>query len=95
MEEKFELGNVYLTAGVSNKVQESTNFAKFVLKSLEKHHSGVWGDLCDEDKEMNEDALKSGLDRLFSKYNYDGEISIYIITEWNRQVTTILFPEEY
>ena len=48
---------------------------------------------------MNDDSLeaeKSGgfVDRLFSSYETDiGKI--YIITEYDRSVTTILLPEEY
>lgn len=43
---------------------------------------------------MNDDAVKNGDDRIFARYNNE-EGDIYIITEWNREVTTILFPSEY
>lgn len=92
---KFKLGKVLLTRGVNDMVASNGKFAKFVAKSFTRHCNGDWGDLCEEDKEMNESGLKNGDDRLFSKYNYDDETSIYIITEWDRSATTILFPEEY
>lgn len=46
---------------------------------------------------MNEQALESGEDRLFSAYIYNKETNekIWIITEWDRSVTTILFPSDY
>ena len=92
---KFNLGQVVMTNGVDNLIDEDDDFARFVAKSFIRHCNGDWGDLCEEDKAMNESALKNGDDRLFSKYNYDDGISIYIITEWDRSATTILFPDEY
>ena len=90
-----QIGKLYLTAGVNNLVADDKSFAKFISKSLARHMVGDWGDLCDEDKEMNDSALKNNDDRLFSKYIYNDEFSIYIITEWDRSATTILFPDEY
>lgn len=92
---KFQLGQVVMTNGVNNLVAEDGEFARFVAKSFIRHCNGDWGDLCEEDKEMNEQALFNGDDRLFSKYNYDDGTSIYIITEWDGSATTILFPDEY
>jgi hypothetical protein len=34
-------------------------------------------------------------DRLLSAYEHKTFPKIYIITEWDRSVTTILFPNEY
>ena len=60
---------------------------------LARHLAGDWGDLCEEDKAENELSLKEGF-RLLSAY--ETEIGkIWIITEADRSVTTILFPSEY
>lgn len=91
---KFKIGQTVMTNGVSEALMNDNAFSKFVAKSFTRHCNGDWGDLCDEDKKSNEDALKYG-ERLLSKYNYNDDVSIYIITEWDRSVTTILFPEEY
>ena len=91
---KFNLGQVVMTNGIARAIETNKKFASFVSKSFARHCNGDWGDLCEEDKEMNERALKYGDDRLFSKY-VDGNYDIYIITEWDRSVTTILFPDEY
>jgi hypothetical protein len=56
--------------------------------------AGDWGDVCDDDRVANELALLGG-ERLFSVYKGEGLPKIWVITEWNRSVTTILFPEEY
>lgn len=92
---KFAIGMTVMTRGVDSLIQQDKNFAKFVAHSFARHVSGDWGDLGKEDKHLNDLGLKNGDDRLFSKYNYNDEISIYIITEWDRSATTILFPDEY
>lgn len=92
---KFKLGQVVETNGVHELRYNNGKFHNFVRESFQRHCNGDWGDLCEDDKRANDFALRNGDDRLFSKYNFDGEISIYIITEWDRSYTTILFPEEY
>ena len=84
-----------MTRGVNDMVASSGKFAKFVLKSLNRHIYGDWGDLCEEDKKLNDYALVSGEDRIFSKYKFNDDTAIYIITEYDRSYTTILFPDEY
>lgn len=92
---KFDYGKLYATNGVNELVEKDKDFARFVVDSFQRHLNGDWGDLDREDKRLNERALAKGNDRLFSRYNYNNEVSIYIITEWDRSATTILFPEEY
>ena len=92
---KFELGQVVATNGVYDMAQKNERFNEFVSKSFARHCNGDWGDLDEEDKQMNDLALRNGDDRILSKYEYDEDISIYIITEWDRSATTILFPSEY
>jgi len=65
-----------------------------VMLALQRHQSGDWGDVDDHDRQMNEAALRDG-DRLFSIYNSVRGQKFYIITEWNRSVTTVLLPEDY
>jgi hypothetical protein len=69
-------------------------FAKHAMLSMRRHVAGEWGDVCDEDRVTNEFALQQG-DRLFSVYKKEGLPTIWIITEWDRSVTTALFPDEY
>lgn len=66
-----------------------------VFDSLERYKNCDWGDLDEEDKMMNGEALKCG-DRLLAAYkNAEKDWKIWIITEADRKTTTILFPEEY
>lgn len=62
---------------------------------LAAHVCGEWGELDAEDKQANDDAVKNG-DRILSCYILtDPARRIWIITEADRSVTTILLPEEY
>jgi hypothetical protein len=60
---------------------------------LARHATGDWGDLCAFDRRQNEIALRDGL-RVLSSYPV-GRECVWIITEADRSVTTILLPEEY
>jgi len=94
MADKFPTGRLVTTAGVMDRASSDEAFAKFVRKSLERHSQGDWGDLSAEDKKENDYALGKYL-RLFSAYEHDGLPKIWIITEADRSVTTVLFPDEY
>jgi hypothetical protein len=88
------VGQVVATRGVAYDMEEDKEFERFVRKSFSRHASGDWGDLCEEDKAHNDYAIENG-ERVFSSYNYNEGTKIWIITEWDRSATTILFPEEY
>ena len=60
---------------------------------LARHAAGDWGELCAFDRHQNEVALRDGY-RVLSSYPV-GEGRVWIITEADRSVTTILLPEEY
>lgn len=90
---KFSLGKLVMTRAVHEKMNSDIDFAIGVLGSFERYRSCDWGDLCSEDKAENEKALRNG-ERIFALYNIGNE-KIYIITEWDRSVTTILFSHEY
>jgi hypothetical protein len=91
--EKFNLGRLFMTRAINDKVADDEGFARFVWHSLKRHAHGDWGDLYPEDIQENELSLKEDF-RLLSAYK-NGEEKIWIITEADRSATTILFPEEY
>ena len=86
---KFELGQLIITANAARTVETVD-----VLVSLIRHSFGDWGDLCEVDREGNEHGLKDDR-RLFSSYKLQDEQKLWIITEWNREATTALLPEDY
>jgi hypothetical protein len=60
---------------------------------LARHATGDWGELCAFDRRQNEIALREGY-RIFSSYDVSAE-RVWVITEADRSITTILLPEEY
>ena len=85
---KFHPGKVYATRGAMALGVDLTPF-------LDRHVRADWGDQLEfGDILANEQALVNG-ERLLSKYNVQPGISIYIITERDRSLTTVLLPEEY
>jgi hypothetical protein len=84
---RFLLGKTFTTPGV---LALGINLNSYIRR----HHCGDWGDLCEEDKQANETALIHST-RLLSCYQVGGGKRIYIITEWDRSLTTVLLPEEY
>jgi hypothetical protein len=65
-----------------------------IQDALNRHVSGDWGDVCKEDKQMNDEALTLG-NRVVSVYKSSEDVKYYIITEHDRSVTTVLLPSEY
>jgi len=94
MGDKFPMGHLVTTAGVADVAASNEPFAKLVRQSLQRHSQGDWGNLCEDDKKENEVSLQQGF-RLLSAYEADGLPKIWIITEADRSVTTVLFPDEY
>lgn len=90
LEPKFSLGKTFATAAVTAWAeQEKIDLSRY----LHQHHCGQWGDLDADDKAANEAALENG-SRIFSCFKTNDQ-KIYIITEANRSMTTLLFASEY
>lgn len=89
---KLELGQLLITPGAKEAVG-TEHLTELLAAIFEKHRCGDWGDVSEEDKQSNDEALESG-DRILSAYNL-GDIRIWIITEYDRSRTTVLLPEEY
>ena len=90
----FETGKIVVTRGVMDAMVEKQSFAAFVCRSMSRHRRGEWGDISSADKLENELSLDQGF-RLLSACETRGLPRIWIITEADRSVTTVLFPEEY
>lgn len=89
---RFSPGQVVMAAGVDELVRQGRlNPTPY----LRRHLHGDWGDLSDDDRRLNDAALQSGEDRLFSSYQVTRDLKLWIITEWDRSVTTLLLPSEY
>jgi hypothetical protein len=89
----FKRGQIVMTRGICDTAEGNFKFFNDVMVALDRYSRGDWGELDGEDKQANDYALKHD-ERLLGKYP-TSEGPIYIITEWDRSVTTILFPDEY
>jgi len=87
----FSLGQVVATPGALSALEAANQTP---VEFLRRHVTGDWGDLDDYDRKENERALRNGL-RLVSAYQTNKGERIWVITEWDRSVTTILLPDEY
>ena len=83
---------IVVTAGIEAEMKDK-DFASKVMECLRRHKTGDWGDCCKKDKKTNNQAIKLK-NRIMSVYTI-GDVKIWIITEADRSVTTILFPIEY
>ena len=89
----FSLGQVVATPGALTALQKAGQQPQ---EFLERHLQGDWGELCEEDRKENQLSLKRGF-RLLSSYRTSSEdrTKVWVITEADRSVTTLLLPEEY
>src|SRR3954447_17886799 len=88
---RFTLGQVVMTPGANEALVTAQQVPpEFLLR----HVHGDWGELCAEDRRENERSLRAG-SRLLSAYRARREEKLWVITEWDRSVTTLLLPEEY
>jgi hypothetical protein len=84
------LGRVLATPGAIQLIRDA---GEHPFDYLARHATGDWGDLCEQDRHENELSLQHGW-RIVSSYTV-GEKCIWVITEADRSVTTILLPEDY
>ena len=86
---KFWLGRFNITETARRTIGHEE-----ALMALRRHHDSDWGDVCPADREDNEKALADG-GRLVSAYHSAGGVKFWIITEADRDITTVLMPEDY
>ena len=90
----FKMGRLMATNGIVIKMDESPKFEEFVRKSINRFINQDWGEISQDDKNLNDSAVKNKDDMILGAYEEDNT-RIFIKTEWDRSVTTILFPDEY
>ena len=95
---KFRLGRVVATPGALAALEESNQTA---IPFIIRHQTGDWGsEVCEDDKKLNDEAVAHEGDedqqqRVLSCYRTSKGERLWLITEWDRSVTTILLPSEY
>lgn len=86
---RFELGRICVTSNAMMALESLE-----IVGALARHARGDWGTLPTEDWLANERAVRDG-DRLVSVYHTPAGVKFYVVTEWDRSVTTVLLPEDY
>ena len=81
----FELGQI---VGTPRALAAMGEAEQEPVELLLRHVTGDWGNLDDEDKRENELSVKVGF-RILSAYKLETGQKVWVITEWDRSVTTI------
>lgn len=97
-----QMGPLLASAAVEELQRGNNEFRLFCASSLMRYFRNDWGEIGQEDREMNDQALQSGLHRvIIASYNFPdgthwgGEDCLWIVTEADGSSTTLLFPGEY
>ncbi|VGO13669.1 hypothetical protein PDESU_02226 [Pontiella desulfatans] len=88
---RFNTGQICSTPGALEAMMDALQSP---VEFISRHISGDWGEVCAEDQQANEEAVDANL-RLLSAYRTKKEVRLWVITESDRSLTTILLPEEY
>lgn len=96
-----QMGPLLASAAVEELQRGNRSFNLFCASSLMRYFRNDWGEISQEDREMNDKVLQSGDERIIASYNFPdgihwgGEDCLWIVTEAYGSSTTLLFPGEY
>lgn len=95
----FPTGRLVMTAHLQQVLKESDpeGWQNDLNRMVARHVTGDWGELPEEDIAANNEAVIHGSRSASggSAYTSSTGIKVWIITEWDRSVTTCLLPEDY
>lgn len=90
-----EVGEMAMSPGLADALQGDKQLSTDVHIAWQKYLQCDWGNLGEDDKEMNNNAVEDpGSDRILARYP-TSQGDIYIITEQDRSFTLIMFCNEY
>lgn len=87
----FSLGQIVATPGALDLLRESGESPALFVN---RHVQGDFGEMCDEDRALNNEAIANG-SRILSAYKTAKGERIWVITEADRSSTCLLRPDEY
>jgi hypothetical protein len=87
----FDLGELVVTPNALTAIATAKQIPDALIT---RHLAGDWSEMAEEDRATNRDAIQLGR-RIFSSYKLATGSRIWIITEADRSVTTVLLPLEY
>lgn len=86
---RFAIGQIVATPGALALADEGVNLGELIGR----HWAGDWSEMDEEDQQENELSLTEGF-RIFSSYTTQRG-RVWVITEADRSLTTLLLPDEY
>ena len=86
MEHKFNPGRITITAAAMDTLS-----AIDLAGAMIRHLKGDWGNVCEEDRRLNETSLRAKF-RLVSVYTTANGTKFGIVTEAGDTKTTVLLP---
>lgn len=89
----FPMGTLTFAPELAHDVEQGNLPMVDVIQAVARHLHGDYGDIDPEDRRMNHDAVAMG-GRVFSAYGLRTG-RVWVITEADRSVTTVLYPSEY
>jgi hypothetical protein len=94
---KLKLGRLVATPGAIDALRRA---GQDPLVFIQRHRTGDWGDVCEDDKALNDEAVTHEGDperqaRVLSSYRSAAGETIWVITEADRSSTCVLTPDEY
>ena len=87
---KFSVGNVCVTSNADSSIPRAD-----ITMALGRYMQGDWGDINEDDKQTNEEALKDKNEGFIGVYFSSKGTKFWIITDYGRETTTVLLPEDY
>lgn len=95
-ERLFDLGEVFVTAGINARMDKSDAFSRDVVLSLHQFESGDWGETSEEDALLNDRSIQDGTMDVMGAYETsEGRIWVKTDKMPYKTITTVLFPDEY
>lgn len=84
----------HVTDGVQAKMFSNPEYLFDIKDYLKQHFNCNWGNIPDDDKQLNDKAFARKFGDMMSVY-YLGNTKIWIYTQSDWKLTTILLPEEW
>ncbi len=95
-----------ITRGLNDDIARDEKLAKEVVDAYRRFKLGDWGNTCEEDAKLNDEALEDGESRIVAKYEtskkpifiinsdepYDTDEAGNIIV---KRITTLMYCDEY
>ena len=83
---------------VEHLLQAHENTARAYVEHLfARFDSGDWGDVCEEDSEMNEKSVSDGsmVMGVYPLHQSKPDVKVWLVLDRGHETATVLMPEDY